>query len=124
MSFRNLTSTGDWTWGKGLANYNNAEAEIEEDIATWLWSWVGNCFWALRDGIDYTNLLDIGQQTNMKNAIRLGIMSRNNVVGINSLTVVYAPETRLITVTANIQTVYSSAFQLELIQTAGVPLGH
>ena len=121
MSFRNLTAAGDWTWGNGPGNYVTDNAEIILDIATWLREWVGGCFFALKDGIDYTNLLDVGQQANMQSAIRAGILSRNGVIGINppGLTVLYTPATRTITITGSIQTIYSSAFQLELTQTAG-----
>ena len=55
MIMRAITPSGDWTFGKGLADYAQAEAAIEENILTWLQSWVGNCFFALKDGIDWRN---------------------------------------------------------------------
>lgn len=120
MIIRALTPNGDWTFGKGLADYNQNEQAVEENILTWLQSWVGNCFFALRDGVDWQNLLDVGQQANLTDSIRLNILQRYGVVGINKLDVVFDRRTRHISITAAIQTIYSRSFQLELSQIAGV----
>ena len=120
---RALTPDGDWTFGSGIGNYTTDEAAIEENILTWLQSWVNNCFFALKDGIDWQNLLDVGQKANLEDAIRVGILQRYGVVGINSLVSVLDPRTRHISIVANITTIFSQSFQLELSQIAGVPNG-
>lgn len=123
MIMRALTPSGDWTFGQGLTNYNQAEAAVEENIFTWLQSWVNNCFFALKDGIDWQNLLDVGQAANLVDSIRLNILGRYGVVGVNSMDVIFDPRTRHISITAAIQTIYSRSFQLELSQISGVSNG-
>lgn len=123
MIIRALTPSGDWTFGSGLANYATAAAAIAENIQTWLQSWVSNCFFALKDGVDWTNLLDVGQAQNLTDSIRVNILGRYGVMGINSMSVIFDPRTRHISITANIQTIYSQSFQLELSQIAGVSNG-
>ncbi len=123
MIMRALTPSGDWTFGRGLANYNQNEQAVEENILTWLQSWVGNCFFALKDGVDWQNLLDVGQSQNLQDSIRLNLLARYGVVGVNSMDVVFDPRTRHISITAQIQTIFSRSFQIELSQIAGVPNG-
>ncbi len=123
MIMRALTPTGDWRFGAGIANYNTGEAAIEENIKTWLNSWVGNAWFALKDGIDWRNLLDVGQEQNLEDSIRQNILQCYGVVAVNALEIVFDPRTRHISITAKIQTIYSQSFQLELSQIAGVTLG-
>lgn len=123
MIIRALTPAGDWTFGQGLANYATNEAAVEENIRTWLQSWVNNCFFALKDGVDWQNLLDVGQSQNLQDSIRANILARYGVVGVNALTVIFDPRTRFISITAKIVTIFSQSFQLELSQIAGVSNG-
>ncbi len=123
MIIRALTPTGDWTFGKGLADYNQNEQAVEENILTWLQSWVNNCFFALKDGIDWQNLLDVGQKDNLVDSIRANILQRYGVVGINFMDVVFDARTRHISITARIQTIFSQSFQLQLTQISGVSNG-
>lgn len=120
---RALTPAGDWTFGSGLANYTTQEAAIEENILTWLQSWVNNCFFALKDGVDWQNLLDVGQEQNLTDSIRSNILLCYGVIGVNALAVLFNPRSRFISITANITTMYSQSFQLELSQIAGVTNG-
>jgi hypothetical protein len=123
MIIRSLTPAGDWTFGNGVGNYATNEAAVEENILTWLQSWVGNCFFALKDGVDWQNLLDVGQQQNLEDSLRLNILQRYGVVAVNSLVAVLNPRTRFISIVANITTIFSQSFQLELTQIAGTPNG-
>ncbi len=120
MIIRALTPAGDWTFGRGLADYNQNEQAVEENLLTWLQSWVNNCFFALKDGVDWRNLLDVGQKDNLVDSLRVNILGRYGVVGVNQMDVVFDPHTRHISITAKIQTIFSRSFQLELSQIAGV----
>ena len=117
---RALTPAGDWTFGAGLNNYTAGQAAVEENIKTWLNSWLGNCWFALKDGVDWQNLLDVGQQQNLEDSIRQNILQCYGVVAVNSMDVFFDPMSRHISITASGQTIYSQSFQLELSQIAGV----
>lgn len=120
MIIRSLTPSGDWTFGAGIGNYNTGEAAVEENLQTWLQSWVGNCFFALKDGVDWTNLLDVGQLVNLTSSLKSNILRCFGVVAVNSLAVNFDPRTRRFSLTAKIQTIFSKSFQINLTQVAGV----
>ncbi len=123
MIMRAITPSGDWTFGAGLANYATGEVALEENILTWLQSWVNNCFFALKDGVDWQNLLDVGQAANLESSIRANILQCYGVVGVNELVVIFDPRTRHISITAAITTIYSQSFQIKLTQISGVSSG-
>lgn len=119
MKHRALDSALDWTFGKGLANYAVDEAAIELNIATRLRSWVGNCFFAMQDGIDWKNRLDVGEEAALLNDLRTLILQSQGVVGINAVSYNLDRRTRDFTVTYNIVTIYNQAFQAQVAQAAG-----
>lgn len=119
MKHRALDVNGDFTFGKGLANYAVDEAAIELNVRTRILSWVNNCFFAMQDGIDWSRRLDVGQDQNLINDIRTLILQSQGIVGINSLTYNLNRKTRALTITYNVVTIYSQAFQAEVTQAAG-----
>lgn len=123
MIFRGLTASGDWTFGAGIANYAINQQAIELNIGTFLREWLGECFFALQDGIDWRNLLDVGQETNIEDAVRTAILKRFGVIGINSLTVLFDTARRFLTATYSIQTIYSQSFQDTIQISAGTANG-
>lgn len=57
MRFRNLDSTGDWTFGKGRYSYLSGNKALMMNIRTRLLEFLGDCFWDTEKGIDWWNLL-------------------------------------------------------------------
>ena len=58
MSTRAIDSlTGDWTFGQGRQNYLTGAAEINQDIATALKVFLGECFFDTAFGVDWWNLI-------------------------------------------------------------------
>ena len=120
MIIRSIDATNDWTFGKGLGNYSTQESAIEENIQTRLLSWVGDCFFALPDGVDWKNRLDVGQQDLILDEIKTVILQSYGVVAVNSVTGVFNGATRLFSITYNIDTIFSSSFQSQLTQPVEV----
>ena len=119
MIFRALDGNHDWTFGRGLSNYLTGEAAIDANIQTRLLSWVGGCFFALTDGIDWKSRLDVGQQTELVDELKTNILQAFGVVGVISVVPVFDGVTRLMTITYNIQTIYSQSFQNQIELSAG-----
>lgn len=119
MIIRNLTPAGDWTFGAGIQNYLTANAAIAQDISTWLKLWVGNCFFALQSGINYTQYFNKNQQAPLLAALQAGIASRDGVTGINQVSADLDPQSRQMTVTYNISTIYTQNFLQSI--TIGAP---
>jgi hypothetical protein len=110
MIIRKLDSTGDWTFGKGLSNYLSAEMAIEQNIQTRLLSWKNDCFFALQEGVDYRNLLDKGQEKNLKQAIKAVILTCEGVLAVREIFAVLGSN-RNLTISYSIDTIYTSNVQ-------------
>ncbi len=119
MIFRQITGSGDWLFGKGVNDYAQNEAAIELNIKTRLLSWIGDCFFALTDGIDWRSRLNTGQQAALVEEIKSNILNAFGVVGINSVRAIFDGVTRTIAITYNIQTIFTPAFQATIIQGSG-----
>lgn len=119
MIFRQLDSNGDWTFGKGKSNYaQNAEA-VAVNIRTSLLSWVGDCFFDLKFGVDWTRLLDTGQQENLQIALQTIILQSYGVVGVTAVSAAFNQNTRNLDVQYNATTIFSQSFQQQVQILAG-----
>lgn len=123
MIFRQITSDGDWTFGKGVSGYAINEAAVELNVRTRLLSWKGNCFFDLNAFVDWLGRLDKGQQENLNRELRNVILQSFGVVSVNSLVGVLDRATRHYLVTYNISTIFGENFINTLDQAAGVPTG-
>ncbi len=119
MIIRKINGENDWTFGKGLSNYATNEEAVAENIKTRLLSWVGDCFFAPNEGVDWKSRLDIGQQAALEQELRAVILQSYGAVGINSVNVNFSGRTRLFMVQYDITTFFSSSFQRELQQAIG-----
>lgn len=121
MIIRKIDSQGDWEFGKGLSSYAADEQAVDENIKTRILSWTNDCFFALQEGVDWRGRLDVGQQSALVDEIKSLILRSYGVVGINSIDAIFNGNTRNITVTYNIDTIFGSAFQAQLQNLIGVP---
>lgn len=108
VKFRALDQNNDWTFGYGLANYQTDDAAIALDVKTALLEWVGDCFFALLDGIDWKTRLDFNQKTALDNDITNLIKTRYGVMGITSFSSQLIG--RQYSASYTIQTIYSTSF--------------
>lgn len=114
MSFRNLDTNHDWVFGTGRNAYVQENQEIGLNIETLLLSFLGDCFFATNEGIDWFNLLDYRYQDKLENIVQETIIQTPGVTGINSVDVVIGVN-RQIRITYDIQTIYSSSYTGELL---------
>lgn len=114
MIFRQLDSNHDWTFGKGIACYAQNEQAIDLNIQTSLLSWVGDCFFSLKYGIDWTRFLDTGQQNNLEIALQTLILGCYGVVGVTTASAFFDPQTRLLSVKYIATTIFSQSYQSQV----------
>lgn len=107
MSFRALDTNGDWTFGNGVQNYLVGVSAIAADISTALKVFLGECFFATTFGVDWWNLIGSKDQLSIIVQCRQIIASRDGVVKINSVSAALDRTTRQLSVTFNIDTIYS-----------------
>jgi hypothetical protein len=114
-----IVSQNDWSFGKGLNDYSRDEKAVEMNIKTRLLSWVGDCFFAPLEGVDWRSRLDIGQQADLEEELKSVLIQSFGVVGVNSLSANFSGTTRNITITYSAQTIYSPSFQRTILIAAG-----
>lgn len=109
MSVRSIDKNWDWNFGLGLQSYVNKELEISQMVKTRLMSFLGDCFFATEEGIDWLNLMGKYGEAKLLRSIKLTILNTQGVVGINSFDVMR--NGRNLTVTYDLRTIYSRSYQ-------------
>lgn len=111
--FRNL-SNGDWVWGTSKNAYVNYNQEIALNLETRILSFLGDCFFATDEGIDWWNLLDYNRQEQLENSVQEVVKNTPGVTGINSVDVLMSAN-RQIRIAYDIQTIFSSSYTGEIV---------
>lgn len=109
MIFRNLDSNGDFTFGRGVANYINQNAAIGLNIKTRILSWVGDCFFDTGAGIDWANRLGSkNQRALLELDLKRIILQSSGVTGIVSFDTNLTG--RSFTANYTVNTIYSKGY--------------
>lgn len=111
--FRNLDSNGDWTFGNNLESYVTEQNEIAINLKTRIMSFLGDCFFATNEGIDWWNLLDYRYQNRLENAVQEVIKNTPGVTAINSVDVVIGSNRKL-RIIYDIKTIYTTSYIEEI----------
>lgn len=114
MSMRNLDGQHEWVFGSGKNSYVTQKQEIALNIKTRVLSFLGNCFFATEEGIDWFNLLDYRYQDRLENSVQEVIVQTPGVTGINSIDVLTTAD-RQIRIAYDVQTIYSSSYTDEVV---------
>lgn len=107
--FRALDANSDWSFGNGIGSYVTEEQEIALNVKTRIMSFLGDCFFATDEGIDWWNLLDYRYQDRLENAVQDVIKNTPGVTAINSVDVLVGAN-RQIRLQYDIQTIYSQSY--------------
>ncbi len=113
MSFRNLDGNHDWTFGVGRNNYVTQNQEIALNIKTRVLSFLGDCFFATDEGIDYWNLLEYNKQAQLENAIMSTIAETDGVQKVNNIDVIIGAN-RKIMLEYSVYTIYSTTLDAQI----------
>lgn len=109
MIFRNIPAN-DWALGSGKQSYLTGTPAIAANIKTRLQTFLGECFWATEAGVDWFNLLGTrGDEAKRRIALeaRKCIADSYGVVQVNSLETSFSAASRSLTVSANVDTIYT-----------------
>lgn len=117
MIFRNLTLGGDWTFGQGYGNYLTGIPAIGLNIRTRIYSWIGDCFFALNAGIDWLNRLGSTNQKSLLDLeLRRIILQSFGVAGIVTFDSELNTATRAYTAHFTVNTIYSQSYTDSITQ--------
>ena len=106
MKTRALDSQGDWQFGRGLQSYVTEKNALKQNISTRLKSWRNDCFFAMDDGVDWQNFLDIGKKRFLDIDIKRVILQTEGVLRISSYTSTLDTAERRVTITATVATIF------------------
>ena len=106
MKTRALDANFDWQFGRGLQSFVTEKNALKQNISTRLKSWKSDCFFAMDDGVDWQNFLDIGKKKFLDIDIKRVILQTEGVLRISSYTSTLNTETRAATISAQVATIY------------------
>jgi len=66
MIVRSVDQDNDWTFGKGKNDYKRDRDALAQVIKTTLQNFLGDCFFAVSEGIDWWNLLGSKKKTELE----------------------------------------------------------
>lgn len=107
MTFRNLTRQHDWTFGSGISNYAAGQEEIAVNIKTRVLSFLGDCFFATNEGVDYWNLLDYNGQEELEKQITDTILTTPGVERVDNAEILRSAN-RVLNLSYSVYTIYST----------------
>lgn len=120
MIIRKVDSLNDWNWGRGRGDYARDEQAIDQNVRSRILMWIGDCFFAQKEGIDWVSRLDVGQKDEAVNEVTAMILSSDGVVGLNGAPVVeFDPATRNLHIDFNMITIFSESFLSVINQVLG-----
>lgn len=97
MRVRGLTGDGDWTFGKGQNDYKQGLDATAQNLQTRVSSFLGDCFFAMTQGIDWFNLLGAKNQLAIDLAISSTILNTQDVLSLIELSSVLSQNRKLTT---------------------------
>lgn len=120
MRVRGLDTNHDWIFGQGRSAYKVGLDAVSQDINTRLNSFLGDCFFARQDGIDWFNLIGSKNLLTLQIAITTQILNTQGVLGIINISFDLNHRTRNFTAIYKIQAsegVVSGTFTSESVLT-------
>lgn len=115
MKSRALDSSGDWQFGRGVQSYKSDVAALKQNISTRLKSWKNDCFFAMDDGVDWANYLDIGMKTYLDVDIRRVILQTAGVLRLDDYSSTLDATARKVTISCKVLTVFGSTVVEEAV---------
>ena len=119
-SVRGIDGNGDWLFGKGKNDYKRNNDAVAQNIQTRLQSFLGDCFFAIDQGIDWFNLLGAKNELALTLAVSSIILNTEDVVSIDKLNVDINPNNRNATMQYTVTTVYSTITSTTLLDPSNL----
>jgi hypothetical protein len=108
MIFRQLNSSGDWTFGAGLGNYASGTQAIALNIQTSVLMWQNDFFASLAGWVNWKGLQNVGTANPLSAALQTLLANAYGVMGVVSASVSVNPTTRALSASYVVNTVYST----------------
>ena len=117
MTVRQIDTENDWTFGSGISNYKRNSDEIRQNIKTRLQMWKDNCFFALKNGVDYNRYLTGTSNKLLEEDVRRVIIQTIGVAELKDIQVIV--KDRKLELSYTVTDIYSQTWE-ETINALGV----
>lgn len=87
MIVRGVDSNNDWLFGKGKSDYKYNLNALSQNIKTRLQSFLGDCFFAQSEGIDWWSLLGSKRLLDLRLSVATTLLNTEGVTGITEVSV-------------------------------------
>lgn len=118
MIIRAIDEEGNWLYGRGKNDYLKNGNAIAELLSTRLKSFLGDCFFDNTSGIDWFNLLGAKDERAISLAVSATILNTEGVTALLDLSINLS-QTRVITITCSVNTVYGRQSNLIVENNVG-----
>lgn len=110
MRYRKLTSSGDYSFGNNLQDfYIDVPAAVGQAVQTRILLWLGEWFLDINEGTPFmTGILGKHSKATADSTLQERILGTQGLVDLASYESVIDPETRTMSVTATIDTLYGT----------------
>jgi len=105
---RALDADHDFVFGRGLQSYKSDLDALKQSVKTRLMQWKNNCFFAMDEGVDYANELDIGTKDALDADVKRVILQTGDVLRIDNYSSTLDTDSRALSISCEIQTKYGN----------------
>jgi hypothetical protein len=117
ITVRKLDDNKDWTFGQGLANYQDKDNAIAQNVSTRLKSFMYDWFLDQQANIDWFNIL--GQKNNKQvilNVVKTTVLNTDGVISVSDILILDGTDTqsRMLQIQVNFTTIYNTFLEEEV----------
>lgn len=117
MKVRSVDALNDWEFGKGKSNYKSGLSACAQNIKTRLQSFLGDCFFATNEGLDWFRFMGGKDTIELKLAVAAVILKTPDVISIEEVST-KTDNNRNITITYSVNTTYGRLVNQSITQEA------
>lgn len=111
-----ITSDGDWTFGRGKANYIDKSAAVRQNVVTRLRSFKNDYFANMNAGIDWIEIFGIkGNEARILREIESMVLQTTGVRSIDKLEIIARDSNRGVTISLKFTDLYDETYIDEVV---------
>jgi len=113
MRVSRLTAGGDWTFGKGRANYARRSDAIRQNVVTRLRSFTEDWFLDVAEGSPWTELMGTKQtQSRILREVEARVLATDGVRSIESLRLISVDKQRHATIELSVMDIFDTRINI------------
>lgn len=113
MRVRTLDSNWDWKFGKSKQDYSSESLAVAYDVKQKILCWYNDCFFDMKEGIDYKNLLGAkGTKSEIDSSVKKIIITNPDITEMTYFD--SSVDERKYTATIRFKTIYGETIEVKI----------